>query len=83
MLKDPELSKDGPILLIQTTLNSLFKEKKMIMITSAPNFVTALRGRRDWARGCSTLLTIIDYLSQFATNKSPIANRISLSTVTS
>ena len=55
----------------------------MIMITSALNFVTALRGRRDWARGCSALLTIIDYLSQFATNKSPIANRISLSTVTS
>ena len=54
----------------------------MIMITSAPS-VTALRGRRDWARGCSALLTIIDYLSQFATNKSPIANRISLSTVTS
>lgn len=51
----------------------------MIMITSALNFVKALRGRRDWARGCSALLTIIDYLSQFATNKSPIANRISLS----
>ena len=52
----------------------------MIMITSALNFVTALRGRRDWARGSSALLK---YLSQFATNKSPIANRISLSTVTS
>ena len=62
MLKDPELSKDGPMLLIQTTLNNLFEEKKMIMITSAPNFVTALRGRRDWARGCSALLTIIEYL---------------------
>ena len=59
MLKDPELSKDGPMLLIQTTLNSLFKGKKMIMITSALNFVTALRGRRDWATGCSALLTII------------------------
>ena len=62
MLKDPELSKDGPILLIETTLNNLFEEKKMIMITSVPNFVTALRRRRDWARGCSALLTIMEYL---------------------